>query len=1109
MERHQDAAAVNEEIRYVVFIDKEPAMKNNRKAGNTYKTLLLALFSLFVSLFTGGQALAAAITQCDGCHGMPPIDTPSTSLATYRNVTTGAVKGNHMTHAPTALQKNNCVPCHGGKVLNYTNSHRSGFINVTGNINTSPHPSKATYQRGTIFAQSNNPSLGTCSNVNCHFERVTPVWGTAAFASPTDCNKCHGTPPSGTAPLYDGGRDGSHSKHETYYSWAANGCAKCHSDHLAETNKFAHATSVGQRALSMQLHDPDGTNSVGTYSISSMNYLPSQVSSHLFGTCSSIYCHSAGTASYTAPITTPQWGATLGCGDCHNKAGDASWSGTTAHLKHVTAYITNSSINCNSCHNLTASNSSTISDKTKHVNKTTEVSFNTFASGSYNGTTCSNTYCHSNGQNPGAPTHAAISWKTPPTVTCTSCHGDKASGTLSGRHDRHVNNTTTAYSGMSFGCVDCHSKTVSNDSTIAAGGYANHVNKMVDYSGVRAGNNKSCSTFYCHSNGKVGTSAVAYGTVPAWTTAAAVNGLACNACHGAGSTYGEPLYASGAAGSATANSHSKHVGAATDCYRCHAKTATSAGGAVNIAAGLHINGDAGDVRFSKVHPTFVSVSGSYTKASKTCSATYCHGAGNPVWGANGTLNCESCHKASNTLKGKHSQHWESATAATSYTAAPGNGGTTQYQFQCSACHGNNISNHAGGPAVSLDRVATMSFMFYTTAGLTPSYTAGAAQTDDAFRYTAGSCSNIYCHSNGNGGAPINTSFTWAAASPALDCGGCHNKAGDASWSGTAAHTKHIITYAKNTNIGCATCHTLTAASNTTLASDKSKHVNKVKNVDFNTWAGGSWDGTTCSTTYCHSNGSNLTTPTANSVTWSATITCNSCHGGDAANPPASSAHAKHVSAANGYKYNCATCHNRTVKSPGDASVFSTISSYGLHVNKSYEVAGTRISTYAYAAANASSCTTECHGKTTPKWNETSTGCNFCHPYDVGTWNTTAQRWTAQMSASSQGFGAHEKHITNIKNRLGIATLAANPGYGAGDAAIVCGTCHSNTLADHIDVSGTRNISFSAGSVGATGLQFGASAPLYNGASGTSSATQAKTCSNLSCHYFITPIWSTY
>jgi hypothetical protein len=64
----------------------------------------------------------------------------------------------------------------------------------------------------------------------------------------------------------------------------------------------------------------------------------------------------------------------------------------------------------------------------------------------------------------------------------------------------------------------------------------------------------------------------------------------------------------------------------------------------------------------------------------------------------------------------------------------------------------------------------------------------------------------------------------------------------------------------------------------------------------------------------------------------------------------------------------------------------------------------------------------------------------------------------------------------------------------------------------------RSINFGDGAFkmgGAAGksLLFGADLPaqnpIYSGVSGTSSATTAKTCSNISCHYFTTPVWSAY
>ncbi|OGW42016.1 MAG: hypothetical protein A2X57_10820 [Nitrospirae bacterium GWD2_57_8] len=88
-------------------------------------------------------------------------------------------------------------------------------------------------------------------------------------------------------------------------------------------------------------------------------------------------------------------------------------------------------------------------------------------------------------------------------------------------------------------------------------------------------------------------------------------------------------------------------------------------------------------------------------------------------------------------------------------------------------------------------------------------------------------------------------------------------------------------------------------------------------------------------------------------------------------------------------------------------------------------------------------------------------------------------------------------------------------FGTGAAAAVCGTCHTNTGANHsTSGGGTRSINFGDGTYkegGAAGFdfRFGAINPLYNGVVGQSSSVNPKTCSNISCHFKATPVWSAY
>jgi hypothetical protein len=161
------------------------------------------------------------------------------------------------------------------------------------------------------------------------------------------------------------------------------------------------------------------------------------------------------------------------------------------------------------------------------------------------------------------------------------------------------------------------------------------------------------------------------------------------------------------------------------------------------------------------------------------------------------------------------------------------------------------------------------------------------------------------------------------------------------------------------------------------------------------------------------------------------------------------------------------------------------------------------------------------------------GCNGCHDYDTGgtyaggvwsggTWGKAGSNFGGYVVP--EGYGAHAKHINYIKTRLGI-TSALSPDsqtFGTNQPGQVCGTCHTNNAANH-NMSGTsgsdtsgRLINFGdgafklGGATGTTSLIFGGTpTPLYDGVSGTSSATAAKTCSNVSCHYFTTVLWSTY
>ena len=154
--------------------------------------------SLLVSLATVPallpQAVLAAL-QCYHCHGttrsgdIRPVD------ASFRNISSGGFVGSHRNHAPPGATVASCAKCHPGS-QDYSSSHRDGMIRVSPNINFSRQVT--TYNnRTSAWPQTPVPVQGEqanmCTNVNCHFEKDTPSWGSPA--SLTGCSSCHISPP--------------------------------------------------------------------------------------------------------------------------------------------------------------------------------------------------------------------------------------------------------------------------------------------------------------------------------------------------------------------------------------------------------------------------------------------------------------------------------------------------------------------------------------------------------------------------------------------------------------------------------------------------------------------------------------------------------------------------------------------------------------------------------------------------------------------------------------------------------------------------------------------------------------------------------------------------
>jgi len=260
-----------------------------------------------------------------------------------------------------------------------------------------------------------------------------------------------------------------------------------------------------------------------------------------------------------------------------------------------------------------------------------------------------------------------------------------------------------------------------------------------------------------------------------------------------------------------------------------------------------------------------------------------------------------------------------------------------------------------------------------------------------------------------------------------------------------------------------------------------------------------YTGVTCNNTYCHNPaGTGGTLDTANAGTDASPDWTNAAYLADGTLKT---------------QANCGVCH----KVPGDAGFTSTTSHTG----------------YTIAATDCS----ECHGHNGDTAGSAGQrhmdgikygggNCDSCHDYDVvgatyaggiwsgGTWGKNSR----DGLTPNEGWGAHAKHINHIKTRLGIAIALdpVNQTFGAGAPANVCGTCHTNTEAGNHLMGGStvRTISFGDAMYkygGASGFdfRFGVTNPAYNGTSGVSSGADPKSCSNISCHFSSTPVWSSY
>ena len=680
------------------IILKESGMKN----ANTQTRSLRVLFALTLYICFVGLSGSADAATCFTCHA--PLGSASDIRpveSTYRNITTGSIRGSHAKHIPTATtDANTCSPCH-GPVISSTN-HRNRFINVTSA--TAPGLS---YSKGSKFLQSGaaNLTLGTCSTASCHdngkgVKITTPTWGTAAPA----CTSCHALVPGD-----------SHTQHVTGTLYKKAVCADCHTGYVQ-----------GSTAAANHINNTVETNT-GSY--------PSpKAKGSAFGSCSTSYCHSSGQSangSSAIPVyATVTWGGTAVCGSCH--ATTTLTTGT--HAKHLAV-----ASNCDNCHGTNPDNTYPSPD---HVNGLIDVINQGYSAGGTPGNgygTCSTSICHS------YSTKATPVWGTNTTNdTCTVCHGTATpSGTITsanrhvvapsdpaatdtgqvssiartGAHQTHLQffNGLSSQGTEDDRCIACHGAlpttglhnaqfTNANPNSTFSGLATKNGAMVATYS---AGN---CSNTYCHNpsaaGGTLNSANAGTGINPSWTNAGYIADGTLKTQANCGTCHKSP----GDAGFFSTTTHAPNI--TQDCAGCHGHNG-AAGGA---AGQQHIDG----IKWG----------------SGNCDS--CHGYQAASWPTAPVINAEG--------KGAHVAHITYLTTKRYGTTIALTPASDQYASAaaswvnvCGVCHDNSSALHKNG-TVNVAINASLEYVF-GPAGTVATYNGlpGRLAANDK------TCSNISCH----------------------------------------------------------------------------------------------------------------------------------------------------------------------------------------------------------------------------------------------------------------------------------------------------------------------------------------------------------------------------
>ncbi|HEU4730168.1 MAG TPA: CxxxxCH/CxxCH domain-containing protein [Kofleriaceae bacterium] len=273
------------------------------------------------------------------------------------------------------------------------------------------------------------------------------------------------------------------------------------------------------------------------------------------GTTCSVACH--GQAAWGGTNPTPTWtrvdGTQSACGSCH---------GAPPPPPHPAGS------NCAACHPTMEENSLNFRDPASHINGVVDV-VTTAATGG-----C--TSCHGSATNAAPPRDlAGNTATTAPTV---------------GAHQAHLAANNQYHAVV---CTSCHTvpQTVDAPGHMDGDNVAEVKFDALNPQGTYTKATATCSTMYCHGNGRGGNGTIAF---------TQAGPLACNACHATN-------------GTGMSGRHSLHLGEGIRCNGCHRDVVDQ--NMTIIKGDLHVNG---------VHEVKMA-NGTWNATARSCSNTGCHG----------------------------------------------------------------------------------------------------------------------------------------------------------------------------------------------------------------------------------------------------------------------------------------------------------------------------------------------------------------------------------------------------------------------------------------------------------------------------------------------------